>query len=162
MGRRKRNEITPDREKKRIAIILVVGLPALLLTYGYFFYRDEGKLEGTSWVKAPDRAVEWCIAKWNELSAPFYAETGDTEAGGDEIFADGSAGRLGKAPRMYGMEVPLEEHRKLVLKATEGGTLSIPETESPAEEVVEEAPIEVEDPPAQQPEVPPEKHPQEN
>jgi hypothetical protein len=130
---RKKKEMSRSRENRRMTFLLIVGLPTLLLIYGYFYYRDQGKLEGTVWVEAPDqfvdRCIEWGKEKWDEVAGRYFTDEIIAQDPDDELFAPGSAGQLGKAPRMYGMEVPLEEHRKLVLKATEGGTLSIPEDE---------------------------------
>lgn len=135
---RKKKDMSRSRENRRLVILLIFGLPILVLVYGYFYYRDQGKLEGTVWVEAPDRfvdrCVEWGKEKWDELAGRYFTDEVIVQDSDDELFAPGSAGQLGKSPRMYGMEVPLEEHRKLVLKATEGGTLSIPEDEEEVNE----------------------------
>lgn len=139
----RKQQMTPAREKKRLVVILVIGLPLLFLTYGYFFFREQGKLEGTAWVEVPDqfvdRCVEWCKVKWDEAAGKYFSQEVAVEGPPDETIAPGSAGNLAKPPRMYGMEVPLEDHRKLVLKATQGGRLSLPGEDEEIKEVEEPA-----------------------
>jgi len=125
--------MAPEHEKRRLIVILSIGLPVLFLVYGYFFYREQGKLDGTAWVQVPDRAVDWCVGKWDELIARYYGNGTALEPPDTAAFAPGSAGNAAKSPRMYGMEVPLEEHRNLVLESTKGGQLSIPEGEKAEE-----------------------------
>jgi putative intracellular protease/amidase len=138
MGRKK--DMTPGRQKKRIMVLLAIGVPLYLLVYTYFIFRDQGKFDDTALVTVPDQivntCVDWCTGKWDELTGSYFAEE-EVEGAPGEAFAPGSAGQLGKSPKMYGMEVPLEQHRKLVLESTKGGTLSIPDESS--EEVTEEA-----------------------
>ena len=88
----------------------MIGLPILLAVYGYFFFLEEGKLEGTSLEKGPQVVTDWCIEIWNravdEVKALAEApEDEDLEVVNEEdLYAPGSAGQLGKAPKMYGMD----------------------------------------------------------
>jgi hypothetical protein len=139
MARKK--DVTPNTgEKKRIVVILFLGLPILFAVYGYFYFYEEGRFEGTSLEDGPRVVADWCVDMWGVAvdkvmslaQGPDDIEVEVTNEG-EEVYAPGSAGNLANPPKMYGMEVPLEEHRKLVLESTKGGQLHVPE-----EEVVEE------------------------
>jgi hypothetical protein len=139
MARKK--DVSPNTgEGKRIMVILLFGLPVLLAVYGYFYFYEEGKFEGTSLEDGPQVVADWCVDMWGVAvdkvmslaQGPDDIEVEVTDEG-REVYAPGSAGNLANPPKMYGMDVPIEEHRNLVRESTRGGQLNLPD-----EEVVED------------------------
>ena len=115
------------REKVRIAIILLVGLPILVYTYIYYL--------GDDTISLPKPSME-SLEKVREVAAGWMSklksseEKPEAEADNDELFAPGSAGNLAlmnKDLKLKGMEMSLEEQRAATKRVFRDGKMNVDE-----------------------------------
>jgi hypothetical protein len=114
------------REKVRIAIILLVGLPILVYTYIYYLGDESISLPKPS-MKSFDKVREVATGWVSKLQS---TDEEEPKTDNDELFAPGSAGNLAlmnKDLKLKGMEMSLEEQRAAAKRVFRDGKMNIDE-----------------------------------